>query len=140
MSIFKKIALSGLDSPQRMTITHPVTGLPLIVKLPDGASKEAFLMVLSVDSAVGKAFDAQTMDRRVQMRQRPTSKDFQAETQAKMAKLVSAGGDWLLCTLDGEHIDAPCTEGNARDLFDEAPWILNQAAEFASSLGNFVKN
>jgi hypothetical protein len=119
-----------------MKISHPSTGLPLIAR--DG--REAFITVLSLDSKVAKDFDREVLDRRVSRRIRPTASEIEQENLLKAAKLVASLPWFLVDPTTLEAIEEPCTEANARELFSECPWVLEQVLEYAAARANFMKN
>jgi hypothetical protein len=135
------MTLAGTEVPAKMVIIHPITGVPMMVKRPEAEeAEEAYLMVLSGESKVARQYDREMMDRRVNARRRPTAAEMEEENLVKLAKLVGQTKDWLICDPDGNYIDEPCNEGNARELLASARWLFQQVTEFADNRINFVKS
>ena len=131
-SKFAGLALA-VDAPARMTILHPVTRQPL----RDSAGEEAWIDLLSADSAAARAHDRATIDAQIRAAgRRRSSEQMDAELTEKLAKLTTG---WRLLTLDGDALDVPFSIADARTLYalPELMWLRGQVAEFVADLGNF---
>lgn len=143
MTKFTGMLLGGIEAPQKMPLLHPVTQLPLKVKATEeGAEdRDAFIMVLSSEGSKARAFDRQMTDKRLSnTRKKITAEELEAETRLKFAKLIAAGGSWLLCDLEGNEIDVVCNETNALELLSSASWVLEQVVDFSNNRTHFVKS
>ncbi len=128
----------AVDTPTRMTILHPVSRAPLIIKGTD-PEEAAWIDLLSVNSVVGRKQDRTVTDRLIKMRgRRPSADEIDSDTTDKLALLTKG---WQLATLEGEPIEIDCTLVNARELYGlpEAAWLREQVAEFVVDAGNLVK-
>jgi hypothetical protein len=134
MSRFSGLALD-VDTPARMTITHPSTGQPL----RDGDGEPAWIDLLSMDSPpVMKAQRAAQNRRLAGKARRLTAEELFAESTEVMA---AATKGWRLLTLQGDAIEAPCSPGNAAELYamPELAWLRDQVDSFLADRGNFLR-
>ena len=131
-SKFAGLALA-VDAPARMTILHPVTRQPL----RDSAGEEAWIDLLSADSAAARAHDRAITDALIRAgARRRSAEQMDAELTDKLAKLTTG---WRLLTLDGEPIDVPFSVASAREMYalPELAWLRGQVMQFVDDLGNF---
>lgn len=135
MSRFSGLALD-VDKPGRLMLVNPVTRQPL----RDGAGNEAWIDLYSSDSAAARTCMRAQSRRRLNVRGRVrlTPEELEADSVELLAALTV---DWRLLSLDGEHLDVPCTPENARELYAEAAvaWIREQVDEFVGDRSNFSK-
>jgi hypothetical protein len=132
-----KFAGLGLatDVASRMPIMHPITGQPL--RHADTGA-EAFIELLSSDSAVARRVDRATSDKRLRSRaRRLTAEELEGDRMEKLAKLTRG---WSLVRLDGGALDVPFSEGTARELYAEPSmaWLRDQAQAWVDDLGNYA--
>lgn len=130
----------AVEKPQRMTILHPKTNLPLVNK---ATGEEAWIDLYSSDSEIARKYQrALTNERLSSKRLRNamiSAEEIEANGNGTLATLTHG---WALCTLDGDPIDDfPCTFDNAKALYaaPEMAWLRAQVDEFAGDLGNFVE-
>lgn len=130
---FASMALP-VDAPSRMPILHPFSNQPL--RGPDG--QDGFIELLSGDSQKAAAFDRKIAAQRLARRNRTslTIEEIEAEITERMAVLTTA---WLLVGLDGEVIDVPCSEANARELYAHKgmAWLREQVIAHQGNRANF---
>lgn len=135
MSKFAALALA-VDKPQRMVIVHPFTGQPL--RAPDGT--EAYIDLYSGDSEIARRHSRTVQQRRIDMRRggKVTVEEIEAETVELLAALTAG---WMLVGLDGQPIEIPYSEQNARDLYAEPglAWLREQVNAFAGDRANFSR-
>lgn len=128
------------ETPAKLFVAHPITGMPLKGLDAEGNEVSSFLECLSLDSRVAKDFDRDVLDRRLTKKARPTGADIDTENLHKAAKLISSTGKW--CLIDPESkkvLDVPCNEVNAVELLTECGWLLEQVQEFVRERANFSK-
>lgn len=139
MGKFSSLGIA-VDDAARLYLTHPVTGQPL--RGPDG--DDAWIDLLSTDSAVARQHERQVNDRRLQSRGRvQTGEQLEAERIDLLVKLTK---DWNLLCFDGSPLlndgkPIEVTETTVRELYIEpvTSWITKQVAEFVGNIGNFAK-
>lgn len=131
-----------VDKPQRMPLLHPNTRQPLRAKVgTEGMAEEAFIDIYSSDSKVSREHERSIQRRRLNMRGRGriTPEEMEAEAVDLLSALTAG---WSLVTLDGEKLDVPFSQENARELYS-APslaWIREQVNEFAADRANFPQS
>ena len=131
-SKFAGLALA-VDAPARMTILDPHTGQPL----RDANGEDAWIDLLSADSAAARAQDRATIDAQIRAGgRRRSAEQMDAELTEKLAKLTTG---WRLLTFDGEPMDVPFSVAAARELYalPELLWLRAQVVRFVDELGNF---
>jgi hypothetical protein len=135
MSKFASLSLA-VDKPSRMVVVHPVTQQPLRSK--DGT--EAYISLYSGDSAVAQRHSRAIQQRRIDMRRgaKLSVQEIEAETVDLLAALTV---EWCLVGLDGEPLDVPFSEPNARELYSEPglAWLREQVNVFVADRANFSK-
>lgn len=140
-SKFAGLAL-GVDKTQRMPLMHPVTGQVLRAK---DTQEEAYIEGYSTDSKIGRDFLQELQRRRLNAqrnaggRDRTTPEQQEAENVDFLAILTTG---WSLVTLDGEPLDIPFNQQNARELYAarEVLWIRDQWNTFVSERANFPQS
>lgn len=132
MSKFAGLGLA-VDEPKRMTLLHPVTRQPI----RDGEGV-AYIDLHSSDSQIARKHNREIQQRRLNMRGRGRLSTHEIEAEG-IDLLAALTVSWRLLTLDGQPIDVPCNEDNARDLYSapELAWVKEQADEFAADRANF---
>lgn len=112
--------------------------------LRDKEGKACYIDVLSTDSAVGRAFDADARKRTFRSARKsrtgmPDDIDQLEENQQKLAKLTR--GWYLVDPSTREQIDVECSPENAFELYSEAGmnWLYIQVWAGAANAGNFMK-
>lgn len=133
MSKFAALELA-VEQPARMTIYHPFKNQPLC----DAEGNEAYIDLLSSDSAAAVAFARKTTNQRLsaRVRQQMTAEEMEAERTELLATLTKG---WRLLGLDGAPIDVPFTFAAARELYATSAmaWLRDQVDAFAASRANF---
>lgn len=137
-NLFASLA-ARVDEGFKVRLINPATGKT--IKDKDG--KEAFIEVLSGDSAAAEAFDRERQkkanDAAAMSLLSGTQEDDEVpETVAKVAALTKS---WHLVDLSGEVIDVPCTRENALMLYNgrETKWIYRQVMPQAGTIANFMR-
>jgi hypothetical protein len=135
MSKFDALELA-VDQPSRMTIHHPITGIPL--KDDQG---EAWIDLLSMDSDKAKTFERKLTQSRLsqRVRQQVQVEQLEAENHSRLANLCCG---WRLLTLDGAPLDVPFSEANAAEMFanNRMTWLREQVEAFLATRANFTKS
>lgn len=138
MSKFSALA-ADVASAMNMPIVSPLTdGI-----LKDKSGKEAFVTLLSADSAEGRAVDrAQSNQTMRKIRSGRNLADDEDLTEGQIEKLVALTTGWHLVDLKGDPIDVPFSVENARELWNDAgmSWLRRQAWVFVNTAGNFIKS
>jgi len=131
MSKFAALALAT-ERASRCLLKHPVTKRPLV----DGEGRQAYVDVLSLDSAKVHAADLEIGRNRIEIG-KLSIEDLNEEVPARLAAATTG---WFLVGLDGAVIDVPFTADNARDLYSEPAlnWIREAVLAHARDRGNFV--
>lgn len=133
----KTSAFAGLsldvDKPVRIPIPHPVTEAPL----KDKEGKEAYLEMISGDSATAEKIRKDVRAKRQRSRN-PDKIDYEAEDIDLLAALTKG---WYLVDFDGNPIDVKCTPETVATLYREPEtlWLRDLANKAAGDRGNFVK-
>lgn len=135
MGKFAGLALA-VDTPARMTIHHPFTGLP--IRGADG--EEAYIELHSSDSDIAKKAQRAITNARLAMRNRNAidAKRLESEGTELLADLTVG---WRLMTLDGDPVDVPFSRANAVELYadNEMAWLREQVDGFVADRENFSK-
>lgn len=125
-----------VDQPSRMVINHPETGQPL----RDADGNEAWIDLLSADSAKAQAYERKVTQSRLSQRlQQITAEQLFAENIARYANRFVA---WQLIDLKGNRVDEPCTEKNAAEFIGsggEKNWLREQVEAFYATRTNFTR-
>lgn len=135
MSKFAALELP-VEKPFRMVIVHPITRQPIRDK--DG--QDAYIDHYSADSDIARKHQRAVLKRRLNMRGR--AKLDPVEIEAEGVELLAAlTTGWHLVSLDGEKIDVPFSQENARELYANSgvAYIKEQLDESASDRGNFSR-
>ena len=118
------------DKGAEMVMRHPGTGEPT----------DATITLAGIDSKVWRRAFGESRRRTIQ-----ASRDSNA-TPASIAAEVEASKPGVMATItlswknierDGQAIK--CTKANARKLYDEAPWLLEQVSAFVENRANFFR-
>lgn len=138
MSKFSALA-ADVQAAMNMPIVSPVTdGI-----LKDKSGKEAFVSLLSADSAEGRAVDrAQSTQAMRKMRSGRNLADDEDLTEGQIEKLIALTAGWYLVDLKGDAIDVEFSAANARELWNDPgmAWLRRQAWVFVNTAGNFIKS
>jgi hypothetical protein len=113
---FGSLAAKVDEQPYRVVLTDPQTGAPL--KDTDGA--EAFIDVLSAQSAVGRKFDREqrTASMRKAMRAGRNQSDVEDELQINFAKLARLTVAWHLVDPNSKAaLDVEVSVENAAEFY-----------------------
>lgn len=135
MSKFAALALE-VDTPARMVIKHPVTGLPI----RDSDGNEAWIDLYSSDSEAARKAQRTITNGRLAMRNRAAIDAARLEREgAEILAVLTVG--WNLISLDGQPIDVPVSQANALELYLDRglAWIREQADVFVGDRANFEK-
>lgn len=131
--MFEKISLS-VDVPKKMVLKHPATGLALVDK--DG--NEAYLELLSSNSAKGKAFETAMLNARFENREvKLTAEQLEAQ---RVDQLVALTTGWYLVGFDGEPMGVAFTPDNVKKFYTTpgcAGW-KEKATAFVEQDKNFI--
>lgn len=137
MTKFADLELA-VDQPSRMIISHPVHGTPIA----DAAGNEAWIDLLSIDSAAHRAYDRKITNSRLERASagqgRVTAEQLEQEAVDRLAVLTKG---WNLLSFEGAAIDVPCSEANARELY-AAPamsWLRQQVEAHVARRANFTQ-
>lgn len=144
---------ADVEKPRRMTILHPKTNRPLMIKTvveapsvdggePRKVEEPAWIDVYSSDSEVARKHSREQINARLSSKRRRNTLMSAEEIDANGNELLAVlTADWKLGTLDGEPItNFPCNRESAFELYSapEMAWLKAQVDEFASEIGNFV--
>ena len=134
MGKFDKLALA-VDEPEKMIIVHPHTRQPLRHK---ESGEEGYIELYSSDSDIARKHSRNIQRRRLNMRGRGklTPEEIEAEATSLLVALTVS---WNLVGLDGDPLDVPFTQENARELYSEhvMAWLREQVDEFTADRSNF---
>src|SRR4029077_16440713 len=123
-----------VEAPFRLTLLHSVTRQPL----RDGEGREAYIDHYSADSEIARKHQRAVQRRRLAMRGRLkiTPEELEAEATEVLAALTAG---WYLVDLQGNPIDLPFTQENARELYGNSAvgWLREQIDESAADRANF---
>lgn len=138
MSRFAGLGLA-VEQTARMTITSPVTGMPLRLKGADGKDTEetAWIELLSLDSETARRHQRAAQDRRLGQRARKLkAEELDAEG---LEQLVALTKDWRLADLSGAPLDIACDPAAARELYGTPAfaWLKEQVDLFVADRGNW---
>jgi len=130
--------VSAADRGASLQLSHPLTGAPLV----DEASKQPVTInVLGADShkytdllhrAKNKARAALAKHGKKAVR---TAEETEAE-ELEVAVKCTVG--WSYVSWQGQPL--PFSEANARMLYTERPWVLEQVQEFMEDRTNYLGN
>ena len=128
---FAGMALA-VDRPSRLKLLHPVTKLPL----RDQEGGEAFIDLLSWDSAASQAHRIQRDDRVRRLGREMTAEESQQDTAEHIAALTVC---WRLVALDGRPMEVDFSPEAARLLYGmrELAWARFQVVEHLNNRGNW---
>ena|ERR1700733_4294822 len=121
------------EATSRMVIHNPVTKAPIV----DANKNEAFIELLSFESAVARAHDRRVQDINMKLVGRGPTRE---ENEARFVeKLVAVTKSWHLVSLTGQHLDVPCTAAMVEALYsdDTFIWLKTQVVQHCLDLGNF---
>lgn len=111
-----------------LTLTHPVTGADLPVKIT----------LLGTDSPVFRKAQRAIVNRRLKQAKKPnlTAEEIEAEG---IEALVSCTVSWEGVEIDGKKLD--CTPDNVRKVYTDIrlPFIREQVDTFIAERANFMK-
>lgn len=127
----------AVDQPQRLILLHPNTRQPL----RDKKGGEAWIDLYSADSEVARKHNRAIQRRLLNVsargqRIKRTPEELEAEA---LDLLVALTTGWHLVAMNGDPLDVPFSQENARELYG-APsmaWVREQVDEFAADRGNF---
>lgn len=128
---FAGMALA-VDRPSRLALLHPVTKLPL----RDAEGGEAWIELLSWDSAASEAHRIERDDRARRLGRDLTAEEANQDMAAHLAALTTG---WRLLTLAGAALDVPCSPEAARALYGDRvlKWVRVQVLEHLNNRGNW---
>lgn len=120
------------EATGRMTIINPVTKAPVL----DKDKAEAYIELLSFDSAAARAHDRKTQDTNLKAARASTREENESRF---IEKLVAVTKSWHLVSLSGEVMDVPCTAAMAEAVYsdDALMWLKTQVIQHCVDLGNF---
>jgi hypothetical protein len=135
MSRFAAMELA-VDQPSRMTIHHPVTGLPL-----NNGAEEAWVELYSLDSTKAATYERSLTDRRLQQRNKQalTAEQMEAEHVSRLANLTAG---WFLMDFTGTPLEVPFSAPAAQELYSSnaMKWLREQVEVFLANRSNFTKS
>lgn len=138
MSEFAALGLN-VSASVRMPIIYPGDDEPL----KDEEGKEAYLELLSEDSAEGRAFERRLSRDVVRKLRRGGRKavDDEDPLEFQVDKLCTLITGWYLVAPGGKRIDVPFSVDKARALFSDPSltWLRKQALFFVADAANFTK-
>ena len=125
---------SGKDEGAWMTITHPATGLPL--ETADGSPVRIRLVSLQSDAC--KRLTAQFHNQREKKRLGnrkyfPSAEEIQENS---LEMLITATVEFEGVTFNERKLDY--SPENARTLYNQLPWLREQAERFLEDWANFL--
>lgn len=139
MSKFAALAANVADT-FRVELIDPISD----DVLRDRDGKPAYIDVLSADSEIGRAFDAEARQRAFRAARKsrtgmPDDIDQLAENQRKLARLTK--GWHLVDPHSRDVLPVPFTEKDAGDLYAEPGlnWLFTQVWAAAANPANFMK-
>lgn len=117
-----------------LTVTHPVTGLPL--KMKDDVL--VTLSLAGMDSDRYRAADRENTNNRLKLRAsgarvKMTAEELEAEA---LEIIVACTVGWTGVFDDGEEV--PFSAANVRTLYTKVPWLRQQADVFIHDRANFL--
>ena len=116
-----------------MVIINPVTKAPVL----DKDKAEAYIELMSFDSAAARAHDRKTQDANLKLSGRTPTRE---ENESRFVeKLVAITKSWHLVSLTGAPMDVPCTAALAEAIYsdDAFMWLKTQVVQHCLDLGNF---
>lgn len=132
--MFESLELAT-DEVHRMVLVHPTTRQPL----RDKEGNEAYIEHYSSDSDVARKVNRQISRRRLKAgRNRITPEEIEADGIELLAALTKS---WYLVDFAGNVLDVPCTQDNARKLYENSKtfWLREQLDESTADRANFSK-
>ena len=125
----------NVEKPHRLELMHPVTRQPM----RNGDGQAAYIDHYSNDSEIARKQLRAVQRRRLAMRGRLkiAPEELEAETLDTLAALTAG---WYLVDLNGNVIDLPFSQDNARRLYANPglTWLREQLEESASDRANFA--
>lgn len=116
---------------ERMHLKDPISG----AKLFDEKSGEPVeILLVSRDSREYREATRRVTEKRLGLGRRPSFEELEGEA---IDVLVCCTKGWDNITLRGEAL--PCTEGNARMLYTNFPFVKEQVDAFVGSRANFIQ-
>jgi hypothetical protein len=112
----------------RMTLVNPKTEQPYI----DKAGQAAWIDLHHFHGERGRAFELENERKPVQ-----PIPGFTREKSYNIAKLAYLTADWYLVGADGEPLNVPCSDADARELYKQY-WAYALAIVHANAYGNFT--
>lgn len=137
MSKFAALA-ADVASAFRMPVISPLTEEPI----KDKEGKEAYVELLSADSEAGRKIDrVQSIAAVRKLRSGRNLQDEDDLSEGQIDKLVALTVGWYLVDPDGNPMDVPFSERDARELWNAQgmAWLRRQAWVFVNTAGNFIK-
>lgn len=116
-------------------LLNPKTRQPL----RDADSKEAFISIVSVDSPEVQRVQKATLNKRLKMRGRMTMTADELDAE-RAETLIAATKEWHLVDMEGNALNVPFTEANARLLYTDTrfTWIREQVSEALDDRATFL--
>lgn len=149
-ALTKFAALKVSDTPFRLMIVHPVTGVAMRATRKNDKGEEetveAYIDVYSLNSSRAEEYKRSLFDSQQRLAARnPKAGQLRTydevnERGADLLAHLTAG--WLLIDPEGNVIDDfPCTRENARELYTTAQlqWLKNQVDGAVSDDANFFR-